>query len=175
MMQSKTELIQAIGQTDQLFLMGNTPQLAYKRAKLRLNLIKYSQQRNEQLYFLQEAIVILEQARLEFDDIALELYLDLSILLAEAYLCYFKIEQKNHFATIIQQILKPLSHYPHADIYYYLSYASAIKQEHALTQHWLKKYFQTTQADLERILTPTIFQPYQQEAWWSKLLKSKLN
>lgn len=172
-MQSKTELIQLIGQTDQLYLSENTPQLALKRAKLRLDLTQYSKQRGEKIYFLQEAIVLLEQARLAFDDIALDLYLDLSICLAEAYLDYFEIEQKEHFATIVQQILKPLSHYQHSRIYYNLAYASAIKQEHSLTQHWLKKYFQLPHSDLNEILSNPILAEYQKQDWWNTLTRHK--
>lgn len=57
-------IIQRIGETDQLYLQGNTPELALERASLRLELVMLSQVRQEQTYFLQEAIVLLEQAGL---------------------------------------------------------------------------------------------------------------
>lgn len=172
-MSIRQQLIADIGASDQQFLIENRPELALKRAKYRLELIHYSNRIPEKIYFLQEAIVILEQARLLFEEIPLDLYLDLSIALAEAYLCYFKIEQKNHFATIIQQVLKPLSHHPRAELYFLLAYASAIKNEPALTQYWLKKYFQHPLSDLNDIITNPIFTQYQDQTWWTTLTRHK--
>ena len=58
------QVIARIGETDQLFLSNNTPELALERADLRLQLVVLSHIRQEQLHFLQEAIVLLEQARI---------------------------------------------------------------------------------------------------------------
>ena len=121
-------VIARIGETDQRYLSNNTPELALERAELRLQLVVLSHLRQEQLYFLQETIVLLEQARLEYDEIPLQLYLDLSLTLAKAYMIYFELSKEQRFALITQQILKPLAHHEHADIYFFLAYAAAAKQ-----------------------------------------------
>jgi len=83
------EIIARIGETDQLFLNGNTPELALERADLRLQLVTISQLRQEQVHFLQEAIVLLEQGRIEFEEMPLDLYINLSLHLVKAYMRIF--------------------------------------------------------------------------------------
>lgn len=112
-------VVNRIGETDQLYLSENTPELALERADLRLQLVVLSHVRQEQLHFLQEAIVLLEQARIEFEEMPLSLYLDLSLHLAKAYMIYFELTKEQRFAIITQQILKPLAHYDHLDIYFF--------------------------------------------------------
>ena len=73
------QVIARLGETDQLFLSNNTPELALERADLRLQLVTISHLRQEQLHFLQEAIVLLEQARIEYEEMPLNLYLNLSL------------------------------------------------------------------------------------------------
>jgi hypothetical protein len=46
-----SKLISQIGETDQLFLTEPTPELAKRRALLRLQLSHHSHQKNEQLYW----------------------------------------------------------------------------------------------------------------------------
>ncbi|MFB2538639.1 MULTISPECIES: hypothetical protein [unclassified Acinetobacter] len=174
MMLARQELIAEIGDSDQAFLQENSPSLALRRAKLRLQLIPHSVQEAEQLYFLHEAIVILEQARLEFDEMPLSLYIDLSVALADAYFVYYTLEKQNRFAVIIQQILKPLAHHEHADIYYHLACVSAIQNKPAMLQHWLKKYLKHENSELARIHDNRVFVDFKELDWWQNLLKTKL-
>ena len=110
---SSQQIIQRIGETDQLYLQGNSPELALERADLRLQLVTLSQLRQEQVHFLQEAVVLLEQGRIEFEEMPLSLYLNLSLHLAKAYMLYFEITKEDRFALITQQILKPPVSYTH--------------------------------------------------------------
>ena len=93
-------VVNRIGETDQLYLSENTPELALERADLRLQLVVLSHVRQEQLHFLQEAIVLLEQARIEFEEMPLSLYLDLSLHLAKAYMIYFELTKEQLFDFI---------------------------------------------------------------------------
>lgn len=135
----KPSLIQKLGETDQQFLIQNTPELALQRGQIRLALVEISQRQQEQLYFLKQAIVILEQARIEFDDIPLSTYLALSIQLAKTYMTYFDLTQQQHFALIAEQILKPLAHHQQQDIFQLLILAAQAQQHHAMAKHWQKK------------------------------------
>lgn len=135
-------LISKLGETDQLFLTQNTPELALVRGKIRLELIKISRQKQEKIYFLQQTIAILEQARIEFTEAPLELHLDLSIELAKAYLAYFEISQEARFALICEQILKPLAHYQHSQIYELLHQSSLAQNHPAMAKHWQNKLAQ---------------------------------
>ena len=45
------QVIARIGETDQLYLNGNTPELALERAELRLQLVLLSHVRQEQLHY----------------------------------------------------------------------------------------------------------------------------
>lgn len=167
------QVISRIGETDQLYLSGNTPELALERADLRLQLVMLSHVRQEQLHFLQEAIVLLEQARIEHEEMPLSLYLSLSLYLAKAYMIYFELNKEQRFALITQQILKPLAHHDHLDIYFFLAYASVVKQEYALTRHWLKKYVSCLDHDLELLQAHPAFDQIRQEAWFKTLLRNK--
>lgn len=167
------QVIARIGETDQLFLENNSPELALERADLRLQLVVLSHVRQEQLHFLQEAIVLLEQARIEYDEMPLSLYLNLSLYLAKAYMIYFELTKEQRFALITQQILKPLAHHEHLDIYFFLAYASAVKQEQALTRHWLKKYVSCLEHDLELLQLHPAFSEVRKEEWFSTLLRNK--
>lgn len=112
------QVIARIGETDQLFIESNSPELALERADLRLQLVVLSHLRQEQLHFLQEAIVLLEQARVEYEEMPLSLYLNLSLCLAKAYMIYFELTKEQRFALITQQILKPLAYTEHLEIYF---------------------------------------------------------
>lgn len=169
------QLIARIGETDQLFLQGNTPELAFERAELRLELVKLSQVRQEQTHFLQEAIVLLEQGRVEFEEMPLQLYTNLSILLAKAYMTYFEITKEPRYALITQQILKPMTNYELAEIYFLLAYASASKKEAAMTRHWLTKYLKAEQYSLEQLQQHSAFEQYHDLDWFKALVKSKMH
>lgn len=167
------QVIARIGETDQLFIEGNSPELALERADLRLQLVVLSHLRQEQLHFLQEAIVLLEQARVEYEEMPLSLYLNLSLCLAKAYMIYFELTKEQRFALITQQILKPLAYTEHLEIYFFLAYASAAKQEQALTRHWLTKYLSCLDHDLELLHAHPAFTHARQQDWFKILIKNK--
>ena len=167
------QVIARIGETDQLYLNGNTPELALERAELRLQLVLLSHIRQEQLHFLQEAIVLLEQARIEYEEMPLSLYLNLSLGLAKAYMIYFELTKEQRFALITQQILKPLAYTENLEIYFFLAYASAAKQEQALTRHWLTKYLSCLDHDLALLHAHPAFTQARQQDWFKLLVKNK--
>lgn len=129
---SSQQIIQRIGETDQLYLQGNSPELALERADLRLRLVTLSQLRQEQVHFLQEAVVLLEQGRIEFEEMPLSLYLNLSLHLAKAYMLYFEITKEDRFALITQQILKPLTSYGQAIFTCFWPMPRSVEK----SQHW---------------------------------------
>lgn len=175
MFENTKKIIERIGETDQLYLENNTPDLALERADLRLQLVVISHSRQEQIHFLQEAVVILEQARIGYEEMPMRLYLNLSLHLAKAYMLYFEITKEQRFALITQQILKPLSQHEHSDIYFFLAYASVSKNENALSRHWLTKYSKTADFDLELLQKHPSFRAVREEVWFVKLLQSKLH
>lgn len=175
MAHSKTTLISRIGETDQLFVQGNTPNLALERAELRLALVELSQHQQEKIHFLQEAIVLLEQGRVEFEEMPMALYLALSIELAKAYMCYFQITKQARFALITQQILKPLTSLDSADVFFYLAYASVAQSELALTRHWLKKYFAANEVNLDTFMQHDAFKVIHQADWLKPLIQRHLS
>lgn len=175
MFENTKKIIERIGETDQLYLENNTPDLALERADLRLQLVVISNSRQEQIHFLQEAVVLLEQARIEYEEMPMRTYLNLSLHLAKAYMLYFEITKEQHFALITQQILKPLSQHEHSDIYFFLAYASISKNQIALTRHWLTKYSKSVDFDLELLQQHPSFRVVREEIWFVKLLQSKLH
>lgn len=175
MFENTKKIIARIGETDQLYLENNTPDLALERADLRLQLVVLSRLRQEQIHFLQEAIVLLEQARIEYEEMPMRLYVELSLQLAKAYMLYFEITKEQRFALITQQILKPLTQHENSDIYFLLAYASVSKNETALTRHWLNKYSKTTDFDLALLQQHPSFKVIHQESWFIKLLHSKVH
>ena len=123
--------------------------------------------------FLQEAIVLLEQGRIEFEEMPLRTYLNLSLHLAKAYMLYFEITKEQRFALITQQILKPLTVHEHGDVYFFLAYASACKNDTALSRHWLKKYSQTSEFDAFLLQQHAAFAPYYEALWFIQLTQQK--
>ncbi len=165
-------IVTRIGETDQLYLTENTPELALERADLRMQLAMLSRVRQEQIHFLQEAIVLLEQARIEYDEMPMNLYLNLSLHLAKAYMIYFELNKEKRFALITQQILKPLSHHEHADIYFsWLMLRQHKKNRPSLGIGLLN--VSTTQCDLELVHEHPVFHPVRHESWYKDLLKLK--
>jgi len=175
MFENTKQVIERIGETDQLYLENNTPALALERADLRLQLVVFSNLRQEQIHFLQEAVVLLEQARIEHEEMPMSLYLNLSLHLAKAYMLYFEITKEQRFALITQQILKPLSQHEHSDIYFFLAYASISRNEPALTRYWLGKYHKTADFNLELLQQHHSFKQIRDELWFMKLIQSKLH
>lgn len=174
-MQKETaKIIQDIGVSDQQYLDGNTHELAIKRANLRLELVTISRMKPEQIHFLQEAIVLLEQARIEFEgNISVKEYIGLSLHLAKAYMMYFEITLDPKFALITQQIIKPLSQHHDGDIYLMLAYSSAVKKEYAMTRHWLKKYATTPEFDIDIMYRHSAFSDIRNADWFQEIIKNK--
>ena len=168
-------IIERLGETDQLFLSENSAELALERGDLRLQLVALSKNKQEQIHFLHEAIAILEQGRIEFEDISVSLYLDLSLQLAKAYMIYFELSHDTKFALITQQILKPLAHLNDGNIFLFLAYSCACKQENALTRHWLVKYEKTVTFDPILLQQHSAFKPFHAEYWFKTLIQHKLN
>lgn len=132
-------LIQRLGETDQAYLEQNSPELALERGQLRNELAKLSRNKQEKLYFLNEAVVILEQARVEFEEMPMALYLSLSLALSDVYLHYFSIDPSQKYAIIAEQILKPLAHHNHPDVFNNLQIACQYQNKPALARHWQQK------------------------------------
>lgn len=170
-----TDIIGRIGETDQLYLNENTPTLALERADLRLQLVAISHLRQEQVHFLNEAIVLLETARVDFEEMPMTLYIDLSLHLAKAYMMYYEIQHDTKYALITQQILKPLIQQDHGDIFFFLAYASSVRNEPSLAQHWLKKYVATTAFNLALLNDHPAFDQFKQDIWFNQLIQTKLH
>ncbi|KAF1022234.1 MAG: hypothetical protein GAK29_03222 [Acinetobacter bereziniae] len=175
MFDNTKQIISRIGETDQLYLSGNTPELALERGDLRLQLVTQSHSKQEQIHFLKEAIVLLETARIEYEEMPMSLYIQLSLHLAKAYMIYFELTKETRYALITQQILKPMTQHEHADIYFMLAYASVSKNDFALTRHWLNKYIKTSDFDLALLQQHHAFQPVRNEPWFIKMIQSKLH
>ena len=175
MSENTKQLIERIGETDQLYLENNTPELALERGDLRLQLVERSNSRQEQVHFLQEAIVLFETARVEYEEMPMPLYVNLSLHLAKAYMIFFELTKETRYALITQQILKPMTQHESADIYFMLAYASVSKNELSLTRHWLKKYMATADFDLVLLRQHPALKPVQDEAWFSQMIQDRLH
>lgn len=175
MAEDSKHIVSRIGETDQLYLAGNSPELSLERAELRMQLVTLSHAKAEQVYFLQETVVILEQARVEFEEMALVTYLELSIALAKAYMLYFEVANEQRFALITQQILRPLVNLSHGDIYFYLAYASISKNEVAMTRHWLNKYAKSNEFDILLMKSHPAFTQLHNLLWFQDLGQSRLH
>ena len=175
MFENTKQIISRIGETDQLYLSNNTPELALERGDLRLQLVTLSNSKQEQVHFLQEAIVLLETARIEYDEMPMSLYIKLSLHLAKAYMIYFELTKETRYALITQQILKPMTQHENGDIYFMLAYASVSKNDFALTRHWLSKYVKSNEFDLELYQQHPAFNAVRNEAWFTQLIHNKLH
>ncbi len=132
-------LVARLGETDQAYLEQNTAELALVRGQVRLELAKLSKHKQEQHYFLNQAIAILELARIEFEEIELALYLKLSIVLAKCYMLHYDISHETRYALIVETILKPLAHHDDSEVYELLIKASQAQNKPALATHWQQK------------------------------------
>ncbi|MFC2997128.1 hypothetical protein ACFODO_18105 [Acinetobacter sichuanensis] len=175
MSENTKQIIARIGETDQLYLQENTPELALERGDLRLQLVVQSNSKQEQAHFLQEAIVLFETARVEYEEMPLPLYVKLSLHLAKAYMIYFEISKEPRYALITQQILKSMTQYENGDIYFMLAYASISKNDLALTRHWLKKYLKTAEFDLELLQEHPAFNAVRKTDWFTDIIQNKLH
>lgn len=169
------QIIARLGETDQLALQAQSAHLDLERARLRMQLVQLSQHKAEKTYFLQEAIVLLEQARLHEDAAEEALYVSLTVQLGQAYMLYYEIEQQQHFALICQQIVKPLSHLADADIYCLLAYAAVVQQHMAMARHWLLKYSQCASFDVALLWQHPAFSTLQHLDWFKQLRQRTLH
>ena len=171
MFENTNQIISRIGETDQLYLSGNTPELALERGDLRLQLVAKSHSKQEQIHFLQEAIVLFETARVEYEEIVMSVYVNLSLQLAKAYMIYFELTKETRYALITQQVLKPMTQHENPEIYFMLAYASISKNDFALTRHWLSKYAKTADSNLALLQQHPAFKSLQQEDWFKQLIE----
>ena len=182
-MKASQQIIARIGETDQLSLQAPSPRLNLERAELRLELVCMSQMRQEQQYFLQEAIVLLEQARIsdpssdEGTDKAIDkaLFIALTLQLAKAYMLYFELNREAHFALITEQLLKPLAHHDDSEVYFYLAYAAVVREKLAMTRHWLSKYVVSPNFDMALLQQHSAFDALKPLNWFTQMLQQKLH
>ena len=167
-----TNIISRIGETDQLYLTNNSPELALERGDLRLELATISHSKQEQIHFLQETIVLLETARVEYEEMPMALYVKLSLHLVKAYMIFFEITKETRYALITQQILKPLTVNEDADIYFFLAYAAVSKNEIAMTRHWIGKYLKNPAHDPALLQSHSAFHSVRGAEWFPKVLPS---
>lgn len=170
---SSAELVRQIGETDQQFLVNPTAELAKVRAHLRVQLAEFSHHKNEKIYFLSEAAVLLELALMNVE--GLQQHLELSAALGETYLSFYHLTREQRYLTIITQVVKPLAHHGNADILLVLARLSATEQHPALLKHWLSRLIQLPGFDLQAITQATEIAPYLGEDWFKQLVKTKLH
>ena len=175
MYKNTRQLVARIGETDQLYLDANTPELALERAELRLELVTLSSIRQEQIHFLQEAVVLLEQGRISFEEMPMRLYIELSLCLAKAYMIFYELTHENKYAVVTQQILKPLSIQENGNIFFFLAYAAAVKQEPAMTKYWISKYINTAELDWELLNHHHAFVQVKQSDWFKQIAQTRLH
>lgn len=173
-----SHLINQIGETDQQFLTAPTPELAERRATLRLQLAHYSHQKNEQVYFLTEAAALLELALMELEDLNALTHTRLSTCLAQIYLAFYQITHEERYLTICNQILKPLAHLNTAEILLNLARTSAAANHPALTKHWLSKLMKHHAQEvmtelLDELLQYPEFKSFKHEDWFQALLPKR--
>lgn len=171
--QSSADLVKKIGETDQQFLTDPTPELAKIRANLRVQLVKHSHQRQEQIYFLTEAAALLEIALMEVN--SLEQLLALSAALGETYLEFYHVTQETRYLIISKQVIKPLSHHASTEILLALARLSAAENHPSLVKHWMTRLMQIPNIDLIHIRQAVELDSYRNEDWFKALLRTQLH
>ncbi|RYY80556.1 MAG: hypothetical protein EOO69_01255 [Moraxellaceae bacterium] len=171
--QNSADLVKKIGETDQQFLTNPTPELAKIRANLRVQLVKHSHQRQEQIYFLTEAAALLEIALMEIS--SLEQHLALSAALGETYLEFYHVTQETRYLIISKQVIKPLSHHASTEILLALARLSAAENHPSLVKHWMTRLMQIPNIDLMDIRQAAELDSYRDEDWFKALLRTHLH
>lgn len=171
--QSSADLVRKIGETDQQFLTHPSPELAKLRANLRIALVQYSHQKQEQLYFLTEAAALLEIALMDVD--SLEQHVELSAALGETYLQFYHVTHEKRYLIISRQVIKPLSHHPSAEILLALARLSATEKHPSLVKHWLTRLMQLPNTDIACIRQAPELDSYRHESWYQDLFKAHLH
>lgn len=134
-----TTLIAQLNQSDKAYETQNTPKLAHTRASIRKQLANFSKHPKEKQLFLNQALIILEQALLTFEEMPITTALQLNLLLADCYLSLYEIDKKAHYLIISEQIIKPLAHHNYRPIYELLSHIHHLQNKPKLSQHWQNK------------------------------------
>ncbi|ONG38444.1 hypothetical protein BKE30_12330 [Alkanindiges hydrocarboniclasticus] len=172
-LQSSADIVRKIGETDQQFLTNPTPELAKIRAHLRVQLIQFSHQKTEQVYFLTEAAALLEIALMEVGNFAQ--HVELSAALGETYLQFYHVTKEQRYLVISKQVIKPLSHCDSPDILLALARLSATEKHSALVKHWLSRLMQLPTMDVNSIRQAAELDLYRHEDWFKELLKPHLH
>lgn len=141
--------------------------LALQRSQLRLELAQLSQQRAERMYLLGEAVALLELTLIELEDKAS--YEHVAVGLAEAYLAFFALTHEARYATIANQILRPLSGSGPAPVLLTLARIESVVGHLALAQHWLRRYVTTVGASLLELDQAQELASLHQQPWWPAL------
>jgi hypothetical protein len=172
---STPDLIARIGETDQLFLTAPSAMLAIERAQLRLLLISMSNNQSEQLYFLGEAAVILELADTEAEDQVTHVLL--AAQLAAVYLTFNQITPQQRYLTVVGQILRSHSNAEHPSIFLGLARLDAAQHKVALTQHWLGRWLNVLDAEVDSpaLSTYAEFKDYLSEDWFQQVMTDAQN
>ncbi len=176
---SIAEVVALVGETDQIFLTAPTPQLAIRRAQLRLVLVDLSQHQSEQLYFLGEAAVILELATTEVEDQATHVLL--AAQLATVYLQLNQVTPQQRYLTVAGQILRSHSNSESPAIFLALARMDAAQHQVALMKHWLKRWLKVvnqesdSDSDVGALLTSPEFRDYQSEVWFKQCVVDAQN
>ncbi len=140
-------LVARLGETDQQFLSDPTPHLALARAEVRMALVRFSSRKDEQLYLLNEAAVIVELALTEVDE--RDLHEQLSIQLASVYLQHYEVTRETRYLVVTGQILRVHTTHAHPSVYMGLARADAGQGKPALTRHWLTLWLQALQPSVQ--------------------------
>lgn len=172
-MNTTATLIARLGETDQLSLQNDAITLTLERAQLRLALAERSRVRQEQVYFIHEAIVLLEQARLQEAAQEKVLFIALTLQLAKAYLQYYTLAQQPHLALIAEQLLRPIAHHDDAEVYLYLALTALYRQQLAMTRHWLQKYLCHDNYDPAPLLALSAFNAVRHFTWFQQLQRAR--
>ncbi|XID74460.1 hypothetical protein ACF3NA_07950 [Alkanindiges sp. WGS2144] len=173
---NSAQIVERIGETDQQFLTEPTATLAKTRAQLRIKLVEFSHQKKEQLYFLTEAVVLLETALMQACN--LQEHLELSAALGEAYLSFYQYTKEQRYMVISKQVLKALSHYDSPVILLALARLSAFEGHAALVRHWLTRLLRLPEADfqfMDSIKQAPELSTHIQQDWFKQLLQQKLH
>lgn len=166
-------LVHQLGETDQLSLNNPSPQLAIQRAQVRQSLASYSEQKQEMLYLLGEAAVILETVLMEAEE--KELHWQLSSQLASVYQQFYHTTHEKRYLTVIGHILRPHSSSGDARILLGLARMDAANGHKALTRHWLSLWAKLPVRDLAEMIQSPEFTPLMKEHWMQELLQSQFS
>lgn len=132
-------LIAQLNHSDKAYDTDNTPKLAHTRASIRKQLANLSKHHKEKQLFLNQALIILEQALISFEELPITTFLQLNLLLADCYLSLYELDKKAHFLIIAEQLIKPLAHHNYRPIYELLSHIHHLQNKPKLSQHWQNK------------------------------------